>query len=362
MRVHTSLRRLGLVAVTAGLTLQLTPATVAASAAVDSGGALEVRVAVPPGDKPSDADLTRLAAHARPGDVVDRWIEVVNPSRLRQHVTVYPAGATIRNDTFSYAEGRTGNELSRWTRVPSSTFRLEPRAKKPVRIRLTVPASAAPGERYAVIWAQIAAAAPKSPKRAGKAPPARRTGLRVYLNVGTGAEPQPAFEIVGMRAEQTARGVPVVVAQVRNTGPRALDPHGTLRLSTASSPAALGPFTALGGVTIAPQSSGSMTVPLYGRLPAGPWNAELAVADGAVLRESKATLSLPEPRPSSLVVTKDDGPSMILILAATGALLGVLVLLGLRLRRRGRRPVGAHRARRTGPGAPRIAPPEQGLH
>ncbi|MEN3615642.1 hypothetical protein AAH979_39875 [Plantactinospora sp. ZYX-F-223] len=346
--MHTSLRRLGIVAVTAGLTLQLATATTAGAsvaAATDGSGPLEVRVATASGGAPTDGSPSRLVAHARPGHVVERWIEVVNPSRLGQRITVYPAGATIRNDTFSYAEGRTSNELSRWIRVQPANFRLEPRAKKSVRIRFTVPLSAEKGERYAMIWAQSTEATPKSSNRTAKSPPVRRTGLRVYLNVGTGAEPPPDFEIVSMRAEQTARGVPVVVAQVRNTGTRALDPHGTLRLSTAANPATLGPFTALGGVTIAPESSGSMTVPLHGRLPNGPWTAELAVASGTVSRESTATLSLPEPPPGSITTAEDDGPPLVLLLVSAGVLLGVLLVLGLWLRQRGRRPVGAHRAR-----------------
>ncbi|MDG4786355.1 hypothetical protein O7626_10510 [Micromonospora sp. WMMD1102] len=347
-RAQSPLRRLGLLAVVAGL---LAPMPVSAAgaapppyAAPDSSGTLEIRAAGASGGESTDpGGSPRLTLHAKPGQSVERWVEVVNPSRVRQQVTVYPGAAAIENHAFTFANGRSGNALSGWTRVQTPGFRLAPKAKKSVRIQIRVPKNAARGERYAVLWAQIGSAAAGTAERA--ATQVRRSGLRVYLNVGTGKEPQPNFEIVGMRAEQTARGMPVVVAELRNNGLRAVNPQGTLRLSTASGPAPSGAFTALGGVTIAPNSTGLMTVPLHGELPSGPWDVEFAVASGAVLRESKATLSLPGAPAAATPDEADSDGVPVLLLVSAGALLLVLLLFLVVRRRRTRQPAGAHRAR-----------------
>lgn len=57
-----------------------------------------------------------------------------------------------------------------------------------------------------------------------------RVGIRLYVLVGAGNPPAADFAVESLTAARSADGLPVVRAAVRNTGGRALDLSGTLRL------------------------------------------------------------------------------------------------------------------------------------
>jgi hypothetical protein len=85
---------------------------------------------------------------------------------------------------------------------------------------IKVPKQVAAGERYAVLWAQVT-----SPKDGThNVAVVHRVGVRVYLDVGPGGEPASDFQIETLTPERTRTGRPEVMAQVRNTGKRALGP------------------------------------------------------------------------------------------------------------------------------------------
>ena len=57
-----------------------------------------------------------------------------------------------------------------------------------------------------------------------------RVGIRLYLSIGPGGPPAANFTIGSVTAKRTRDGHPMVLATVHNTGGRALDMNGTLRL------------------------------------------------------------------------------------------------------------------------------------
>ena len=91
---------------------------------------------------------------------------------------------------------------------------------------IAVPIDAAPGERYAVVWAET-----RSTPSEGGITQVNRVGIRIYLAIGAGGPPAADFTIDSLTAIRSADGRPMVVATVHNTGGRALDMSGTLELS-----------------------------------------------------------------------------------------------------------------------------------
>jgi hypothetical protein len=96
-------------------------------------------------------------------------------------------------------------------------------AGAPLAARFIVPAWAQPGERYAVIWAQVSSekAGPQ-----GNVTLVNQVGTRVYLHVGPGAEPPSDFRVGPLRAQTTPGGHRTLTATVANTGQRAHRPGG----------------------------------------------------------------------------------------------------------------------------------------
>lgn len=166
---------------------------------------------------------------------------------------------------------------------------MPPHSTRQVLTTIKVPKRASAGERYAVIWNQVAA-----PKDAShNVAVVHRVGIRVYLDVGPGGEPASDFRIETLTPARTRDGRPQVVAQVRNTGKRALDMNGTLTLSDGPGSLRAGPFRAIPGTTLAPGQSGSVTTVLGQLIPAGPWQAHLNLYSGRVKRSAMAAITFP---------------------------------------------------------------------
>jgi hypothetical protein len=244
------------------------------------------------------------------------------------------AAAQIVKRRFTFTPGRTPNELSTWTRTNRHEVTLAPHARSMVATTITVPDDAAPGERYAVIWAEAAKAAPPG----GGVAEVNRVGVRIYLSVGRGNPPASAFTIDSIAAERSPDGRQVVRVQVHNTGGRALDLGGALRLTKVSGNLTAGPFKVDTGTTLAPGGSGPVTVPLTEQVPNGPWRARIRLRSGLTERAAEATITFPTTSGTAETVKAETAASYYPIAATfvgttLSALLGVRFLMGRRRRR-----------------------------
>jgi hypothetical protein len=276
--------------------------------------------------------------------VISRRVEVTNATDSVRSVAVYPGAASIREGAFSPADGRTPSELTQWTKIEPTTLSLAPGAHAPVTVTISIPPDASPGERYGVVWAENAGAAPAG----GGLTLVTRAGVRLYLSVGPGGAPAAKFALDGLAAKRSPDGSPSVVAQVRNTGGRALDLGGTLKLTDGPGGLSAGPFPAALGVTLAPGDASPVTVLLDRQVPDGPWQADLTLTSGLLEQTTKATLTFPTSEGSLDATAARSGFPWWLaaICSGTGLLLVVLALL---LRRK--------RSRRSEPASPPVPAP-----
>jgi hypothetical protein len=280
-----------------------------------------------------------IVDHLAPGTVIERKIEVSNQTPEASHVVLYPAAASIEKGAFAAAEGDTANELSTWTTVSPAEADIAANGTLTATITITVPADAAPGETYGVVWAQAQAAA------TGTVAQVTRVGIRLYLSVGPGGAPAADFTIDEMTAGRSPDGAPVVSASVKNTGGRALDMTGQLSLSAGPGGLNAGPFPATLGTTLAIGETQPVSVALDERLPAGPWTAAITLKSGLTERTVEATVTFPDAGAGRPVDTRVAAPpdpesdrSIVLpVLLGLGALLAAavlsLVLRGVRRRR-----------------------------
>jgi hypothetical protein len=235
--------------------------------------------------------LKYIVDHLKPGTVIERRFEVANKSDTRREVRLYPGAAKIAHNRFTFAEGRTPNELTRWTRVKPSVLTLRPWEKADAKVTIKVPVTARPGERYAVVWAE-SGTPPNATHNVGSI---MRVGTRVYLDVSDSGE-YADFRIKKIVALRSRDGRPSVVAHVHNTGKRALDLRGKLHLSDGPGALDAGAHPVTEGTTLPPGGSGTVRVDGLDRsLPAGPWTARLTLESGMVRHSLSARLTFPKP-------------------------------------------------------------------
>jgi hypothetical protein len=228
-----------------------------------------------------------IVDHVAPGTVIQRSIEVTNTTSSDLAVALYAAGATIESGSFIGDAGHTANDLSSWTAVIPATPQIPAGGTATASVTIAVPADAAAGEQYAIVWAEVRTSA------AGGVTEVNRVGVRIYLSVGAGAAPAANFTIDSLTAERSTHGNPVVVAAVHNTGGRALDMSGTLQLSDGPGGLSAGPFPAALGVTLAIGATEPVTITLDGVVPPGPWLALIALHSGLTARSAQATITFP---------------------------------------------------------------------
>jgi hypothetical protein len=133
----------------------------------------------------------------------------------------------------------------------------------------------------------------------------------------------------------------VVAATVHNTGGRALDLSGQLRLTNGPGGLSAGPFDAKLGTTLGVGQTEPVLVTLDRAIPAGPWDARIVLRSGLTEREATARVTFPATAASSgEVVATDtadsqpDGGSRVLPAAGgVAAIVGLSLLLSLLLRR-----------------------------
>jgi hypothetical protein len=269
--------------------------------------------------------------HLAPGAVIHRRIRVSSSSPSAERVALYPAAATIGRGSFLVAAGRSRDELSTWTSVAPERSTIAADGHVTAVATIAVPRDAAPGERYGVIWAEVRS----RPTMNTNIVHVGRVGIRIYLSVGPGGAPAPDFVIRSLTASTASDGRPTMLASVSNTGGRALDMSGALRLGSGPGGLRAGPFPATLRVTLAIGDTETVTVPLDRRLPAGPWNARVTLRSGLLERTKRATVTFPARRSS--------GPPVLTIALAAGLLLALAGLVAQRAqawrRKRGAGPM-----------------------
>jgi hypothetical protein len=278
--------------------------------------------------------------HVAPGATITRHVEVSNDTSAQQLIQLYAAAATVKDGAFRFGEGRASNDLTSWTTVTPPTENLASAAKALAVVTIQVPASASAGERYGVVWAELPPATPPG----GGVTAVNRVGVRIYLSVGAGGEPASDFSITSLTAQRDADGNPVVAAAVRNTGGRALDLGGELRLTAGPGGLSAGPFDAKLGTTLGIGETEPVLVVLDKAVPTGPWAAHIVLRSGTVERDATATLTFPERAATSArAVTPRHGGSGLFLpaLGALAGLIGLLVFVLLLMRRRRRRGLEA---------------------
>ena len=154
-------------------------------------------------------------------------MELSSTFRKALHVQLYAAAASIAHHKFTITPDRTPNELTTWTSLDQPAVTLPAFGKRTARVTIRVPATAPEGERYAVIWAQVTAR-PDAKHNIGVV---NRVGIPIYLDIGPGGEQASDLRIEKLTPARAEDGRPRLVAQVHNTGGRALDVSGTLWLS-----------------------------------------------------------------------------------------------------------------------------------
>ncbi|MFY1623280.1 hypothetical protein ACN268_08730 [Micromonospora sp. WMMD735] len=268
-----------------------------------------------------------IVDHVHPGTTIKRRIVVQNVSEIERKIAVYAAAAEIDRTGFVFAPDRTPNELSSWITVDQGEVELEPDDEAVLTVTIVVPEKASAGERYAVIWAEVSTTDGANVRNIGRA------GIRVYLSVGPGGEPPSGFEVSGLTGHRDGDGAPVVTAEVRNTGQRALDLAGQLRLTDGPGGLSVGPVRAeadtlaLGGTT-------TVRVLLDPRLPDGPWSARLDLASGWTKRTATGTVSFGGS--TAAAATSRDRSGLVLTGGLVASAVVLLLFTGFAFRRRGR--------------------------
>ncbi|MFG1876858.1 peptidase [Sphaerisporangium sp. NPDC049003] len=295
----------------------------APGAAGSSGKSIGMRLV----DAPVDARANSRAwcyiiDHLAPGSVIHRRVEVSNATDSPRTLSIYAAAGAIRGSKFAFAPGRTPNDLSTWTTTDRPEVAMAPHARSMVTATIAVPRDAAPGERYAVIWAEAAT----PPPRSGGVAEVNRVGVRIYLSVGQGNPPASSFTIDSLTAQRSENGRQIVLAQVRNTGGRALDLVGDLRLSHGPANLSAGPFKVSTGTTLAPGDSGPVMAVLNEQVPDGPWRARVRLQSGLTKAGAEATIRFPASAGMARAVNAEQDTSHLPIVVLVG---GGVVLCGL---------------------------------
>jgi hypothetical protein len=227
--------------------------------------------------------------HLHPGTTIHRRIEISNTTASSMHTVTYPAAATISQGAFVGAAAHTPNELSTWTSVLPGASNIPSGGHAIATVTIAVPRNAPPGEQYGVVWAETRSAPPTG----GGVTQVSRVGIRLYLSIGPGGAPASEFTIDSLTGKRSPDGQPMIVANVHNTGGRALDMSGALQLSSGPGGLSAGPFAANLGTTLAIGATEPIIIMLDKQIPDGPWHALVTLRSGLLEHSARATISFP---------------------------------------------------------------------
>ncbi|MDT7705075.1 MAG: hypothetical protein QOG20_682 [Pseudonocardiales bacterium] len=297
-------------------------------------GSVGVRLVDVPTDARNDPRAQQyIVDRLAPGAVIHRRIQVSNTTTSPIRVAMYAAAASIANGTFLGAAGHTPDALSSWTTLDRDSLEIAPAAQMLATLTVTVPLDAAPGEQYAAVWVETGTANTTGVKLVN------RVGIRLYVSVGAGNAPPSNFTVESLTAQRAPDGHPVVVAQVRNTGGRALDLTGSLSLSDGPGSLNAGPFRAQLVSTLAPGQSAPVDISLDRQLPDGPWTASISLTSGLLENHYQARIQFPAgPGATAPVAPQPTGIGGYLpVLAGMLILILVVAAVLVIIRRRARR-------------------------
>jgi hypothetical protein len=246
-----------------------------------------VRLVAPAGVRDDLRASSWIVERLVPGTRARRRIEIINDTRSTQNVSVYPAAAGLREGGFRFAAGDSQNELTGWTSLTRDALRLRPGTSAFETVTINIPKRASSGKRYGVIWAAVSAPG------AGAITLVNRVGIRMYVTVALGSGRSANFAIGTIGAERSDTGAPLVVAEIRNSGGRALDISGTLTLANGPGGLRAGPFPVRLGRALAPDGSEPLTMRLDKELPRGPWQVHLELRSGSLRRVAVASVTFP---------------------------------------------------------------------
>ena len=284
-------------------------------------------VDVPVSEAHNPRALRYIIDFLHPGMVIHRRILVVNQESRKVTFSVYPDAAMIKNGFFVGDAGATRNELTTWIKVRQPRVTLAAGASTKDMITIRIPRIATKGEHYGVIWVQQKA------RMRGKGGIAiteiNRVGIRIYLAVGRGGVPPTKWTIGTVIGHRSTKGKQSVTAVVDNTGGRAIDLSGTLRLSKGPGGTSAGPFQAQQIVTLAPGQSMPVTFRVPRSLPVGPWLAKIKLVSGLNVETASATIEFD----NHAVAASWLQPVTMIWAAAIGAMLLICLWAVWRLRR-----------------------------
>ena len=229
---------------------------------------------------------TYIVDRLAPGSEIKRRVRVENKTGVTQSVRVYPGAAHIEGGSFIGDDAAVKNDLTIWAQVAQPQFDLAPGAAAEIMTSIKVPADAAEGELYGVIWAEV-----RSPSDKGGVVQANRVGVRIYLSVGPGNGQPANFTITSVTPGRGDDGNPELSALVTNTGGRALDITGDLSLTGGPAGLSAGPFTVPNATTVAPGGTHTVVFAVPSVLPAGPWTAQVNLKSGLLERQATATVA-----------------------------------------------------------------------
>jgi hypothetical protein len=304
------------------------------SASVTGPGGVGVRLLDVPADAANNPRAREyIVDNLTPGTTIHRRIEVSNTTRSELRVAIYSAAATISQGSFVGAPAHTANGLSTWTTVSRPIMDVPAGSTAVDTITVAIPATASPGERYAVVWAEV-----RSAKTGGTIELINRAGIRMYVHVG-GTNPVTSFTVNTLTGQRNPGGHAVVRALVHNTGGLAVDLTGTLAMSSVTGALTAGPYPAQLGTTLAPGQSEPVWFTLTSQMTDGPWNATVTLHSGLSQQAFRAKITFPRrpgtaPPAAARPVGGGLGFVTILVGAILIALLAALVALIITYRRR----------------------------
>ena len=314
-------------------------------------GSVGFRLVDAPTDRAQDPRARiYIVDHLAPGTTIRRRVEVSNGTAQAAHVRLYAGDAALEQGEFKAPGGPGSSELAGWTSVSPPAVDVPPQGAVQATVTIAVPSSASSGERYGVVWAEL----PPS-QGSGGVSLVNLAGVRIYLSVGPGGEPPSSFVIQSLVVRRDPQGQPIVAAQVRNTGGRALDLDGQASLSGGPGRLSAGPFDAK-NETLPIGQSADVLIPLGTAIPSGSWDVQVTLHSGLIQNTAEAVVDVPTPSAAAQAPVRarpvKPGPGHGILIA--GAVLVGAISLGLarafrRHRRRsfpagGSRPLPRHRA------------------
>jgi hypothetical protein len=307
------------------------------SASVTGPGGVGVRLLDVPADAANNPRAREyIVDNLTPGTIIHRRIEVSNTTRSELRVAIYPAAATISQGSFVGAPAHTANGLSTWTTVSRPIMDVPAGSTAVDTITVAIPATASPGDRYAVVWAEV-----RSAKSGGTIELINRAGIRMYVYVG-GTNPATSFTVNTLTGQRNSGGHAVVRALVHNTGGLAVDLTGTLAMSSVTGALTAGPYPAQLGTTLAPGQSEPVWFTLTSQMTDGPWNATVTLHSGLSQQTFRAKITFPRSTgtaPPAAARPVGGGPGFVPILAGAILIAMFAALIAL---------IIAHRRRRLG--------------